>query len=216
MQKRATENLKLEGEFWYSLLSIALDKLSLGRAYMLEAVAESKGSTKDYGRLSKRFEKAEDYLNKAVDGLRESGDQDILSMALMRRAELYRYQQSWENAWVDLEEAREIAERGQMNLYMADYHLEAARLCLTEGNKETEAREHYEEAAKRIKDMGYHRRDPELLLIQAELEINEGDKKSARHTLENAKKRIDEMGCHRWDVEVERLKELLKKATKTK
>jgi len=202
-----------------SLLDLAFVYLSIGYANLLEAVRQNK---KGKGKISVweaeggSLEKAEDFLNQAVDGLREAGVQEVIVLSLLALAELNRYKQDFEKASVDLEEAREIAERGQMNLYMADYHLEAARLCLSEGNKEKEARGHYEEAANRIKYMGYHRRDPEVLLIQAELEIIESDKKSARETLKKAKKRIDEMGCHRWDVEVERLKELLKKATKTK
>jgi DNA anti-recombination protein RmuC len=119
-----------------------------------------------------------------------------------------------------LEEAKEIAERGKMNLYMADYHLEAARLCLAESENDEyrvsntefqmtklkEARIHCEEAAKRVKDMGYHRRDPEVLLIQAEIELTEGNKKQAKEMLKTAERRINEMGCHRWDIELERLK----------
>jgi len=44
-----------------------------------------------------------------------------------------------------------------------------------------------------------------VLLIQVELEIVEGNKKSAKETLKKAKEQIDEMGCHRWDIELERL-----------
>jgi len=183
----------------------------LGRAYLLKAIAERGGRRTEYGGQRKGLTKAADFLDQAVDGLRESGDQDMLSMALLRRAELFRYQQSCDKAWADLEEAREIAERGEMNLYMADYHLEAARVCLAEGERIEEAREHYEEAAKQVEDMGYHRRDPEVLLIQAELELNEGNKKQAKETLKTAERRINEMGCHRWDREVERLKELLER-----
>jgi len=204
VQKRANKTLKwVTEEHW--LLDMALDKLSLGRAYLIQA---SLGETGDYTQ-------AADFLNRAVDGLRKAAMQEFIVHGLLARAELHRYQRSWEKAWTDLEEAREIAQRGEMDLYLADYHLESARLSLAEGKK-PEARKHYEEAAKRVDDMGYHRRDPEVLLIQAELEIVDGDEKRARETLAKAKKLIDEMGCHRWDIEVERLKELLKKATKAK
>jgi hypothetical protein len=40
----------------------------------------------------------------------------------------YRSQNEFALAWADLEEAREIAERGEMKLHLADYHLEAGRL----------------------------------------------------------------------------------------
>ena len=207
VHKRASQTLEWAEKYKLQLLTFALDKLSLGRAYLLEAVAQSRGQTTDDGGLKKGLEKAEDFLNQAIDGLREAGQQQYLPLGLFARVELYRYQQSWESAWRDLEEAREIVERGQMNLYMADYHLEAARLCLAEGNHEAEAHEHYEEAAKRVNDMGYHRRDPEVLLIRAELEIVEAKKQAAKKILKKAEERIKEMGCHRWDIEVERLKE---------
>jgi hypothetical protein len=55
------------------------------------------------------------------------------------------------------------------------------------------------------------RRDPEALLIKAEHEVVEGDKRAARKTLKKAEERIDEMGCRRWDFEVKRLQSRLKK-----
>jgi len=212
VRKRASETIKIaEQNTW--LLDIALDKLSLGRAYLTQASPEK---TSDYTQ-------AADFLNQAVDGLREAGTQHHLPQGLLARAELHRYQRSWAKAWADLEEAKEIAERGQMNLYLADYHLEAARLCLAEREqsehpmsntewrmmKLNEARQHLKEARERIETMGYHRRAPEVLLIQAELEINEGNKKQAKETLKTAERRINEMGCHRWDREVKSLQSKL-------
>jgi hypothetical protein len=64
-------------------------------------------------------------------------------------------------AWRDLEEAREIAQRGEMKLLLADYHLESSRVCLDEGRKE-DAKGHYGEAKRLIEECGYHRRDKEL------------------------------------------------------
>ncbi len=215
VQKRARQTLEWAEKYLghgLSLWDIALDKLSLGRTYMLEAVAESEGGTKDEGRETtddkgwkKGLAKSEDFLNQAVDGLRKAGTQHHIPRGLLARAELLRYKRDFDKAWGDLEEAREITERGEMNLYLADYHLEAARVTLAQGRR-PEAREHYEEAKKRVEDMGYKRRDPELLLIQAELEIVEGKKEKGKETLSEAKNKIDEMGCHRWNGEVERLK----------
>jgi len=87
-----------------------------------------------------------------------------------------------------------------MNLWLSDYHVESAQFCLAQGGRLKEAREHYEEAAKRVKDMGYHRRDPEVLLIQAKLELTEGNKKQSKETLKTSERWINEMGCHRWDI----------------
>jgi len=198
VQKRASETIKIAVRS-NRLLDMALDNLSLGRAYLIEAVLEKTD-----------FTKAADFLNQAVDGLREAGTQHHIPKGLLARAELHRYQRSWEKAWRDLEEAKEIAERDQMNLYLADYHLEAARLCLAEGKRIKDAREYLEDARERIGKMEYHRRDPEVLLIQAELELAEGKKPAAKKTLKAAERRINEMGCHRWDIEVERLQSKLK------
>jgi hypothetical protein len=93
----------------------------------------------------------------------------------------YRAAADYKRAWGDMEEAREIAQRGEMKLWLADYHLEAAKLALCEssradeqgnrrGESETgsrpttcrDARRHYEEAKRLIEEYGYHRRDKEL------------------------------------------------------
>ncbi|MHC4478858.1 MAG: TIR domain-containing protein [Planctomycetota bacterium] len=193
VQKRARHTLQLVTEQGW-LLDIALDNVSLGRAYLLQAQKERTGD----------FRRAPGYLNQAVEGFRRAGQQWFLPNGLLARAVLYRQQGDFDRGRRDLAEAAEIAERGEMRLHLADYHVESARLCLAEGDKE-KAREHWQEAAKRVEEMGYHRRDPEVLLIEAELQIVEGDKKTAEETLKKAKARIDEMGCHRWDIEVERL-----------
>jgi len=48
-----------------------------------------------------------------------------------------------------------------MRLYLADYHLEAGRLCLDEGKHE-DARKHLNTAKTMVDEMGYHRRDQEV------------------------------------------------------
>ena len=60
-----------------------------------------------------------------------------------------------------MEEAREIAERGEMKLWLADYYLESARLARSEMHKEKMA-EHCGQAKRLIEECGYHRRDGEL------------------------------------------------------
>ena len=61
-----------------------------------------------------------------------------------------------------------IATRGPMGLYIADYHLESARLHLARG-KQNKAREHYSTAKEMIERMGYHRRDNEVKEIAQQL-----------------------------------------------
>ncbi|MFC1574365.1 tetratricopeptide repeat protein, partial [Candidatus Latescibacterota bacterium] len=132
-------------------LIIALNALSLGRSCLIQAQEEQTGD----------FSLAVDYLDRAVDGLRESGNQDDLPRGLLTRAEIFRAQKDYQKARADLDESREIAERSGMRLYLADYHLEAARLCLTEGDRD-KAREHRETEKAMIEKMGYHRRDGEV------------------------------------------------------
>ena len=170
--ERAVTTVKYENESWYTLLSIALDKLSIGKAYM----------------LLWNFEKSENYLNQAVDGLREAGTQDHLPRGLLTRAALYRHQKDFHKSWADLDEAKEIAEYGQMRLHLTDYHLEAYRnireqllasstkesaksyliiedgetLSLSKEEMQARFQEHLKEAERLVKETGYHRRDGEL------------------------------------------------------
>jgi hypothetical protein len=167
--QRASQTLEYEKESWYSLLSIALDKLSLGRAHLLLALSNIKGRVLS---AAEGLSPAEDFLNQAVTGLRQSGDQDVLARALIDRAALYRVQGEFAKAWADLDEAHEIAERGGMGIHLADYHLEACRLEIKEqkANGKKQAEEHLRIAAKMIEDMGYGRRRPEVEELRKQLE----------------------------------------------
>jgi hypothetical protein len=129
----------------------ALDKLSLGRALLFQVEKEKTGE----------FTQTENYLNQSVADLREAGVQEFIVLGLLARAALYRIKLEFARAWDDLEETREIAERGSMRLHLADYHLEAYRLCLAEGNKE-KAEEHRAVGRKMVGEMGYGRRSNEF------------------------------------------------------
>ncbi|NUM79114.1 hypothetical protein HUU40_32555, partial [candidate division KSB1 bacterium] len=103
-----------------------------------------------------------------------------------------RSQNEFALAWADLEEAREIAERGEMKLHLADYHLEACRLCLAEHaavetsrrdvstvaistpagsatDHLSDARQHLATAKEMIEQMGYGRRRPEVEELEKQL-----------------------------------------------
>jgi len=137
---------------YFGLLDVALDNLTHGRAWMMQAEKEGTGD----------FSRAFDYLDRAVEGLRESGDQDMLALALIKRAACSRLQSLFPRAWEDINEAKEIAELGDMKLHLVDYHLEAGRVCSAE-NKSDEANEHFKTAKKMIEETGYHRRDSEIM-----------------------------------------------------
>ena len=67
----------------------------------------------------------------------------------------------------DLEEAREIAERGGMKLWLADYYLEAARLARS-AKENNGAAEHCGKAKALIEECGYHRRDGEVCELMSD------------------------------------------------
>ncbi len=235
------------------LLDISLDKLSLGRAYLLEAVAgfpprggikggvllpnaKTSPSILTPWRISdlqrgKLLDQAADYLNQAVAGLRQAGYQSHLPLGLFARAFCYRVQNQFPQAWDDLEEAREIAERGDMKLWMVDYHLEAGRIVncqlsvaslqsagggfevLVDGREVRLNRDemigrlklHVEQADKLVQETGYRRRSPEVELGYAGLFLAQGDLGKTREHLARGKSILDEKGIRCWDFWVEQL-----------
>ena len=119
-------------------------------------------------------------MNRAVDDLRQAGDQSFLPLALLARAEYYRVTGALDKAKRDLDEAFSIATRGGMGLFVADCHLEYCRLQVArfqvEGstlNVQPEtlnaARKHLVTAKEMIEKMGYHRRDKEVEELEKQL-----------------------------------------------
>ncbi len=164
VQKRAHLIIEI-GQKDKVLLEIGLGKLSLGRAFLLEAAVWTLPASRQY------FDQARAYLQQAVAGLREAGYQHELPRGLFTRAACYRSQNEFTLAWDDLKEAREIAERGEMKLHLADYHLEACRLEIKEqkANSKRQADEHLNIAAEMIERMGYGRRKAEVDELRREL-----------------------------------------------
>lgn len=140
------------------LLHIALDQLSLGRAWMMQTLAENTGE----------FTKAMDFLRQAVAGLRKAGQQQYFPLGLFARAECFRHQQEFNAAREDLQEALEIAQLGGMMLFLADYHLEAGKLCAAQG-KQQDARKYFITAKEMMVEMGYKRKLKEVMEALGEL-----------------------------------------------
>jgi hypothetical protein len=121
VSERAAQTLKYyEAGNWASLLDIALDHLTLGRAALYAAIL---------GNLDLRTSTLE--IDHAISGLLRASQQQFLPPVLLTRA----WQRSLtgaltgpESAQSDLDEAWEIAERGPMPLFLADIHLHRARL----------------------------------------------------------------------------------------
>ena len=134
-----------------NLLDLALNKLSLAQA-QLQKIGGRRGTAR---------RALTGYFDAAVAGLRESGNQDDLPRGLLARAECYRLQGLYDRAQTDLDEALEIVELGNMDLYLVDYHLEAGRLCQARGQA-AEAQAHFQAAQDLIAETGYLRRDREV------------------------------------------------------
>ncbi|MDV6347051.1 TIR domain-containing protein [Nitrosomonas sp. Is35] len=141
----------------FSLLTIVLNHLTLGRAALYAAILEGRDVA---------FETARRELNAAVSGLRRAGTQDYIPRGLLTRAWL-RFledrQTGSESAQADLNEAWEIAERGPMRLHMADIHLHRARLFFRETTYPWDSPAADLAAARKlIEQCGYGRRKEEL------------------------------------------------------
>ncbi|MDP2224633.1 hypothetical protein [Nitrosomonas sp.] len=171
-----------DGKGGMGLLDIALDQLTLGRAYWQLG----------------DFPQAARWLDQAVVDLRASGQQDYLPRGLLARAALYRDtcnpNHDFTRARQDLQEVYEIAEPSGMRLHLTDYHLEMVRLLIAEKGNPPQSpfskggsqgsdvvvisplekggpggisvQEHVAQAAKLIEETGYKRRLPELLELQ--------------------------------------------------
>jgi hypothetical protein len=137
------QTLKWAEEVKASLLSIALDHLTLGRVALYRAILES--SSLDTCRLS---------LDQAVDGLRAAGQMQELPRGLLTRAWLRFVEGDSDGARADLDGAWQIAERGAMKLHLADVHLHRARLLRDKAA--------LAQARQLIEHCGYGRRKEEL------------------------------------------------------
>ncbi len=141
-----------------SLLDIALDHLTLGRAALYRAILEQADFQQPNSEL--------DHIEQAVTGLRRAGQQDDLPRGLLTRAWLRALsgkETGPGSAQEDLDEAWEIAQRGPMPLFMADIHLYRARLFYQYTPYPWESPQaDLAEARRLIEKHGYWRRKEEL------------------------------------------------------
>jgi hypothetical protein len=173
-----------------SLLAVALDELSLGRAEL--GLALSGRGAADHACARRAAGATRGHLDCAGAGLRASESNDTLPQCLLARATLGRAIADWEGAARELDEVEEIAAAGPMRLYLCDMALERARLALArceafaplnglvddsppqpEPPSPIERERLHDEAAEQLriaadymKQCGYHRRDTELAELQ--------------------------------------------------
>jgi len=132
------------------LLEVALDHLTLGRTDLLRAVLDNSAFRTPQSAL----DQAAKELAAAVDGLRAAGDQEFIGRSLLPRAWLHALTNNPIAAHTDLDEAWQIAARGDMRLFMADIHLHRARLFRDKAE--------LQKARELIEQCGYWRRKEEL------------------------------------------------------
>ncbi len=137
------------------IFDIAHDLLTLSRVRMLRALLDDTES----------LERAIRPMNKAVEGLRRTGQQHHLLVGLLSRAALHRIREKFDDAKTDLNEVEEIAGRGAMRLYIADAYIERTRLWMAL-EEPRQARITFEAAAEIVEDIGYKRREKEMEVLE--------------------------------------------------
>jgi tetratricopeptide (TPR) repeat protein len=173
VRRRAATTLAVaSGQRWP--LNVALDRLSLGRAFMLAALhddgrslaeAVAAAALKDRDRT---LAQAEKHLDLAVDGLRRSGQLSELPRALLARANLRSHLSKLAAAEDDLDESLDICVRCELRLLEVDTRLGYARLRLAQ-DAASSARANLERAAALVAATGYRRRDRDLADLAAAL-----------------------------------------------
>ncbi len=153
--REALREVEERGREWFkwrvpgdSLLTIALDHLTLGRAALVGAILA--GTDLAAARAE---------IEPAVDGLRRAGQQVMLPLGLLTRAWLLFLEGDPAASRADLDEAQEIAVRGPMPLSLADVALTRGRLF---GDRVALV-----EARRLIETHGYGRRLGELADAEA-------------------------------------------------
>ncbi|HEX7676990.1 MAG TPA: hypothetical protein VF713_02625 [Thermoanaerobaculia bacterium] len=152
-ERRAADALEIVLVGSRSLLSIALNHLTIGRTSLYRAVLEP---------LSYDIRNPElpSHIDAAVHGFRQANLLHHLPSGLLTRAWLRALLGQSADAESDFTEAQQIAKRGPMPLHLADVHLHRARLFFRDDLEV--AREDLKRARALIERCGYLRRMPEL------------------------------------------------------
>jgi hypothetical protein len=145
VSERAAQSLKIVLAGSRTLLDIALNHLTLGRAALYAAILSARIRRREEahsdtpppnagcGNESQSLlTSAATEIDPAISGLRRASTTHCIPAALLTRAwqrRLTSARTGPESAQSDLNEAWEIAERDPMPLFLADIHLHRARLC---------------------------------------------------------------------------------------
>jgi hypothetical protein len=135
------------------LLDLALANVALARARMGRA-----GQAADGGAL---LLDAASKLDSAHFAITQAGTKHHLPRVLLARATLHRTRREWDQAELQLQEARAVAAHGGMKIHLADVLLESTRLHLGRGDRPRAAVE-LERAADLVEELGYRRREADV------------------------------------------------------
>lgn len=152
--ERARETLRWATEGDLSLLTIALDHLTLGRTTLYQALLVPDRDVAPLQTSQLDLTKALQYLDAAVDGLHRAGHTDYLPHGLLSRAWLSYLQGSFAATTTDLDATAKLALRCSMPICLADVHLTRARL-FRDPTELAKARELLLD----LRARGYHRHD---------------------------------------------------------
>ena len=122
-----------------------------------------------YSRLGD-IKEAGKYFNLSIEGMRKAGDIWSFPQILLARANFHRQQKNNNQAWKDLNEAMEIAERGSMWLWLMDGRLLETKLLLDRGDKKA-AKELFLKTEKMIKKRKYGLKYPECKYLRKRLKL---------------------------------------------
>ena len=150
VERRAAIALRWAADAGLSLLSAALDRVTLARTGLVGAM------------LANPLPQPTLYLPHvaaAVARLRDAGQMDDLPRGLLIAALYYFVRGERDLALKQLAEAQQIAERGPMPLFLADIHLYRARMFRDKAE--------LGRAAQLIRELGYGRRTEELADAEA-------------------------------------------------
>jgi hypothetical protein len=167
VRSRAEQTLAWATQNRLSLLTIALDHLTLGRAHLGLALTSPTSA----------FSTAALHLDQAVAGLRQAGQEDTIPSGLLARASLHRFRGDFSAASANLAEALDLAGRGHMRLHETDAHLEWTRLALATDDRDA-ALLHLEQARALVNATGYERRRREVEWLAGRLEGKHGSPRS--------------------------------------
>ncbi len=157
-------------------LDKALESLALGRACMGQADQLERTASADPGRRAEvqaRLEEALRHLTGALDAMNEANTNHHRPRVLLARAAVYCRLKRLPEAEADLTLAGSIAEYHDMQVHLTDTLIERTRLHLSSGNHQ-QARDTLRQARKRVDEMDYLRRRPEVEELARLLSAGEG------------------------------------------